>query len=517
MKLNKKMIIPAFTLLAGASIAGSVTGTVAWYQYSTRTNVSYVGTSAGAIGNLQLRIKGIGDFGPQLNIKDVETYLNSQEIGTEVEPVTPGALGKNDALKQKAWKEFSSDIEVLNINPDGDLGKAYCFNSTTNKLFKYENDQWSEVEGITVAASDPALGSFAVGKQYYNSNSNKLFEVELAKKNFYVNPQYGVGPYENWIKATQKNFVRLPLEFRFIGNTEEDLLAKDVYLSDLKIQKDSVRDNDAANHGDISDAIRVHFSSYADGDEEHAVNHLVSQNGGSTLTHGRLKIGRGSDFDQGYTGDIYGFDGSPYGYINYGGTEGQQTSYKNSSASEASDGYIYEEEADASGWILQDMPSGASDPLDSQGKEGDFFWNANESKVLRKGATAWEEFTDYDSGVDAPGLSTVATHEYYLHTGNSKLYLRGFAKESVYPLLVKNDAENPIKIDESSISADKKIGSTIAKAVDPAEQKYLNVDVTIWVEGWHKFEYNNKFTSIWDADLIGSYFDVGMQFAVQAE
>ena len=55
------------------------------------------------------------------------------------------------------------------------------------------------------------------------------------------------------------------------------------------------------------------------------------------------------------------------------------------------------------------------------------------------------------------------------------------------------------------------------------EDDFLTVTVTIWVEGWHKFDYSARTTttpnnySIWDADLTKAKFDLGLQFAVQEE
>lgn len=99
MKLNRKTIIPAFALLAGAALAGSVSSTIAWYQYSTRTNVAYLGTSAGTSGNLQVRIKdgnygADGDWGTQISYNDVDTFLESKKIA----PITSGEMDKDDAL-----------------------------------------------------------------------------------------------------------------------------------------------------------------------------------------------------------------------------------------------------------------------------------------------------------------------------------------------------------------------------------------------------------------------------------
>ena len=105
MKLNKKIIIPAFTLLVGTALAGSVSSTVAWYQYSTKANVAYLGTSAGTIGNLKVRIKKANQadnagWGTFISYQDVNAYFNELSIEHKLAPITSGAMGKDQKITQ---------------------------------------------------------------------------------------------------------------------------------------------------------------------------------------------------------------------------------------------------------------------------------------------------------------------------------------------------------------------------------------------------------------------------------
>ena len=506
MKLNKKIIIPAITLMVGTTLAGSVASTVAWYQYSTRTNVSYIGTSAGTIGNLQIRLAG-GEWGTRLSIQDVADYLSSQGIGQQVEPVTPGALTKNEALKKYAWQE----IEVAHGNqvPDGDLGHEYYIKEDNHRLYKYVNDAW-EIQADEVAAVVPELANANIGDIYF-SNDHKLFQKAYVAKDFYSNPIAGFGPYEKWIKASSAKYVKLPLQLRYIAEDEAHLSAEDVYLSKLVIQEDM---NNGA-HGDISDAVRVHFSAYEDGDEENAVNHLVSKNGGTTLTHGKLRLEGGNDFDKAYTGDDeFGFDGSELAYINYGGVDGVQTSY--SAKVNAEDGVYYDEETPVAGWKAFGavIAAAAGAPDAAAGVVGDYYLDstASEEKLYKK--TAVDTWTVFSSSVKVgnadPDLETGTEKQYFVNGLN--IFECGYHNEEISPALVST-VDDSLEIDD--ITADKKIGSTIATVAQPDPQTYLNVDVTIWIEGWHKFNRSNELTSIWDQDLIGAMFDVGFQFAVQ--
>ena len=104
MKIKKKsIIIPAFALLIGASLAGSISGTVAWYQYSTRVNAAYVGVSGGTSGNLQIRIREDGQgaeegWGTRLTKEQMATYLASSAYGSKVQPITSGGMDKDNPV-----------------------------------------------------------------------------------------------------------------------------------------------------------------------------------------------------------------------------------------------------------------------------------------------------------------------------------------------------------------------------------------------------------------------------------
>lgn len=65
---NKKIIVSTLALAMGAALAGSISGSVAWYQYSTRAAALINGTSAGTLGRLQLSKHGLDDW------KDYETF-----------------------------------------------------------------------------------------------------------------------------------------------------------------------------------------------------------------------------------------------------------------------------------------------------------------------------------------------------------------------------------------------------------------------------------------------------------
>ena len=112
--MKKKIIIPALALMIGVGLAGSITSTAAWYQYSTRTNAAYIGASGGAVGNLNMRIRQDGQGADEgwttfLPKETIRSYLTQEGYGTNIQPITPAVpeagLDKDGALPLNASNE----------------------------------------------------------------------------------------------------------------------------------------------------------------------------------------------------------------------------------------------------------------------------------------------------------------------------------------------------------------------------------------------------------------------------
>ena len=111
-------------------------------------------------------------------------------------------------------------------------------------------------------------------------------------------------------------------------------------------------------------------------------------------------------------------------------------------------------------------------------------------------------------------------------------------EDPIYPAVTKS-VGNSVVLDKTDFEftkvgaqtkTSKSIGKTIGYKADAEnfEQEFLNVTLTIWLEGWQPLvnvEDNpdteadeSKVSPIWESSsFIGSMFDVGIQFAVQAE
>ena len=380
MKLNKnKIIVSALALVIGTSLAGSVTGTLAWYQYSTRANVSFIGQSSGISGNLQMRFKGETDtkWRTRITWQEMAAQLAANNYADDIVPITFGEMDKNDELPDKC----------------------------------------------------------------------------------YLQPKYLESDMADWYEAKAKNYAQFTLQLRYNERDgveegeqgqekDEKNIAKDVYLSKLVIKNDS--SNTAAHKEDLSDAVRVHISSSYKAMENNALankelNKLVSKNGGTIATKGKLDLDGDGKNDQAYPeNDEFGF-----------------------------------EDKNATPTTLQDVVYGDG------------------------------EQTSYVAGKDY-----VAEHTYVPYGADQAV------ADPLHPVLVgeTNNKLTDLKYSVGENEFDKKVGSTIAGD----ENGYLEVTVTIWVEGWQELkvgedaQHNPIYSAIWDeVKYVDSKFDVGIQFAVQ--
>ena len=441
MKLNKnKIIVSALALVIGTSLAGSVTGTLAWYQYSTRANVSFIGQSSGFSGNLQMRFsdEGDNDWRTRITWQEMAAELANNHYAKEVVPMTFGAMEKDSALP------------------------------------------------VDTAATPAPLG--------------------------YIQPIAGVKDMSKWSRATKDNYAQFELQLRFVEHdgANDGNAVKDVYLSKLVIQEDA--SNVANSKEDLSEAVRIHISSSFK--EEKMVqnqptmvdtkeNRLVSNSGGRIYTSGLLDLDGDGHADRAYPDtDEFGFKdekGETLQAITYG--SGTQESYANSenfvAGTKWSDADLAAANDNAYGKSVDDWKEEpvyfAQDEIDAA-QEGDAAYGKTVNDVKTAGVHWTQDEIDLAN----------AAHE---KTTND------WKVDPVHPVKVTSDGNKIENLDyddddnDETAKLSKAIGKTMA-----ADDDFLTVTVTIWVEGWQKLDGS----AIWDAkDYIGSKFNVGIQFAVQ--
>ena len=142
MKMNK-IIIPAAALAMGVALVGSVSSTLAWYQYSTKAQAAYVGTSVGQSENLEILKADGTTWASNLLISDVDDLINLQaNVGTNLSPITPavnGNLAANAALPANFFNSVETGVEGYGTYGNRYASKANYVEFTLNIRYRKTN------------------------------------------------------------------------------------------------------------------------------------------------------------------------------------------------------------------------------------------------------------------------------------------------------------------------------------------------------------------------------------------
>ena len=96
----KKLVLPTFALLIGGSLAGTVSSTLAWFQYATKAQLAYVGALSHCSKLLKISIDNGAHWGNDYS----PTQMASKIQGNHLIPITTGSIAKNEAIT-KLYKQ----------------------------------------------------------------------------------------------------------------------------------------------------------------------------------------------------------------------------------------------------------------------------------------------------------------------------------------------------------------------------------------------------------------------------
>ncbi len=253
MKINKaKLLVGTLAIASVAATVGSISGTVAWFQYSTRSTIAYSGAAAHVSENLQIRLSR-----PDVGTSGQDGYVPGYQTGAE-----------------EGWKAdlTRDDIAAYLTNVRGE-GADHNLRPVTSGAF--------------LSAENKAASTFYKSPIY----------------------QYSHIYATDWEKADAMDFIELPVELRVLdrnGKTTNEFLAKDVYLTDLTVEA-------SANNGskkDISPALRVSFDT-ADKDVTFSLNADTVATTGKLDLNGDNNPDKAKGYDWQQLADyVYGDDGA---------------------------------------------------------------------------------------------------------------------------------------------------------------------------------------------------------------
>ena len=114
--MNKKIMIPLFATVMGLSLAGGIGGAVAWYQYNTRANASFVGLSVAESGVLQITS----------NYADDDSWTRDV-YAPNADKMAPVTFGATDTEPDQDGKVYMKKNSRLPENAGVRGGQAYAY------------------------------------------------------------------------------------------------------------------------------------------------------------------------------------------------------------------------------------------------------------------------------------------------------------------------------------------------------------------------------------------------------
>lgn len=175
MKINKKLLIPVFATAMGLSVIGGVSGAVAWYQYNTKAEASWVGASVADGGSLLIS----GDSGTTWDRSIVFDEANTSKT---LHPVTfPGFDGTAAPSGGKKHPEYGqADTDDWDDAVEGTDYYQYTF---MLKAVKIVNNAYVDT-AMDVKIKDFILAAVESGKANAASAIRVNFATSSASKTY---------------------------------------------------------------------------------------------------------------------------------------------------------------------------------------------------------------------------------------------------------------------------------------------------------------------------------------------
>ena len=349
-----------------------------------------------------------------------------------------------------AWYQYSTRANVAFIHEAG----GFSGNLQMRFASESENEHAWRTQ-ITYDQLNAELSNTGYATKIVPMTYGALDKDGALPADGYTQPLAGQADMAKWVKADKANYAQFNLQVRYQERTNgnEANASKPVYITKMVIQEDAK--SRAEGKGDLTDAVRVHIST---NDGTTVKNKLVSAKGKEIETKGKLDLDGDGQPDKAYLhGDEFGFSYTDDTY-----TEHYQL-----------EEIVYGDDGDDSKRDVQ-----SSYNITYAKEESGVHYTQEEIDAAQESDPAHGKTTD-DWKVDP-------VNQLVVYSDNNVLY------------------DNADKDEQPKLQ--RVIGQTVA-----SETSYLNITVTIWIEGWQKLNDS----AIWTPDYIKSMFNVGIQFGVQ--
>ncbi len=154
----------------GLSIVGAISGTVAWYQYSTRATTSFVANSVGDSGLLKISTAADGTY-----MRDLPSTATGSTNDNKLSPVTFGKLGENKALPGTAYTSPEVGQASYSNWQTATKGKEYIQYDVYLKAVEFD-DNGAE----TLVAKDVYLSDITIADATANKAVSDALRVHIA-------------------------------------------------------------------------------------------------------------------------------------------------------------------------------------------------------------------------------------------------------------------------------------------------------------------------------------------------
>lgn len=284
-KIASKIVPFAIGMVTVAAFVGSISGSLAWWAYSTRVSASYQGTSVSTSEQLQIGLKletarfsdsevqelidlGLEEdttlasseyryifskAGGGLPADTIATYLINEGhyAYDELMPITTREF-KNGPISYDAYRvedegvvkmmssSWTTLTEVSTLPTDPNEGDAYVL---SDKVKVWNGSEWIEknILGSVASSSElPAAGEF------------KLYETLMS------------GTQVNATPALTSKYVKVPFVFRIlklnsVGVDDKYADGRDIYLSKVNVEAHASNPNSK-----VAESLRLYFDNGSD-------------------------------------------------------------------------------------------------------------------------------------------------------------------------------------------------------------------------------------------------------------
>ena len=180
-----KIIIPAAAVAMGIALVGSVSSTLAWYQYSTKAQAAYIGTSVGESEILEIKTAS-GEWKSKLSPTDVNALI-AGNVGSNILPISPAAqgnLGSNDALPSSFYNSIETGVEGVDTygsrRATNENYVQFKLNvryrkeayANTSQTFSYVN-KYLKLIDLTIVDTSSNADLYKAVRVHFSTNSKK--------------------------------------------------------------------------------------------------------------------------------------------------------------------------------------------------------------------------------------------------------------------------------------------------------------------------------------------------------